>query len=261
MCGKRVLCVDDDPDTLKVRKLLLESRGYSVLTATSGEEALSLISPAASIDLVLLDYLMPGMNGDELAEKVRERFPALPHVAVSGVENLPERLLRNVNASVPKGVDPEVLLSAVAESLQAGGRDINELKDTVLCVEDDELELKARKMLFESAGFKVLEARSKSVALSVFQSSRVDVVVLDYWLSGLEGTGTALAEEIKRISPKTPVLMLSGYSSLPGESALVDAWMSKSHVQPEELLAEVKRFVEPRRQNKRHDDTPFACHF
>lgn len=122
MRGKLVLCVDDDPDTLKVRKLLLESRGYSVLTATSGEEALNLISPGASIDLVLLDYVMRGMHGDELAEKVRQKFPALPVVAVSGVEKLPERLLRNVNASVPKGVDPEVLLSAVAENLYKSER-------------------------------------------------------------------------------------------------------------------------------------------
>jgi len=251
MHGKRVLCVDDDPDTLRVRKLLLESRGYSVLTATSGEEALNLISPAASIDLVLLDYVMPGMKGDELAEKVRQRFPALPVVAVSGVEKLPDRLLRNVNASVPKGVAPERLLSEIAENLRKwGAREMNEPKSTVLCVEDDELELKARKKLFESAGFEVLEARSKSVALSIFRASRVDVVVLDYWLSGLEGTGTALAEEIKRISPTTPVLMLSGYGALPGEGALVDAWMSKSRVQPEDLIAEVKRFVEQRRQKK-----------
>ena len=127
---------------------------------------------------------------------------------------------------------------------------MNQLKDIVLCVEDDELELKARKKLLESAGFEVLEARSKSLALSIFQSSHVDVVVLDYWLSGLEGTGTALAEEIKRISPTTPVLMLSGYGSLPGEGALVDAWMSKSRVQPEDLIAEVKRFVELRRQTR-----------
>ncbi len=250
MRGKRVLCVDDDPDTLKVRKLLLESRGYSVLTATSGEEALNLISPAAPVDLVLVDYVMPGMNGDELAEKVREKFPAIRVVAVSGVEKLPERLLRNVNASIPKGVDPEVLLSAVAENLCKSERSMNQLKDTVLCVEDDELELKARKKLFESAGFEVLEARSKSLALSIFQSSRVDVVVLDYWLSGSEGTGTALAEEIKRIRPTTPVLMLSGYGSLPGEGAFVDAWMSKSRVQPEDLVAEVKRFAEQRRQTK-----------
>src|SRR5579885_1007645 len=107
MRGKRILCVDDDPDTLKIRKLLLESRGYSVVTATSGEEALNLISPAASIDLVLLDYMLPGINGDDVAEKGRHKFPALPVVAVSGVEKLPERLLRNVNASIPKGVDPE----------------------------------------------------------------------------------------------------------------------------------------------------------
>jgi len=247
MSGKQVLCVDDDLDTLKVRRLLLESEGYSVLTATSGEEALNLTSREPSVDVVLLDYTMPGMNGDELAEQLRQKFPSLVVIAVSGVKELPERFAKNVNASVPKGLEPELLLSAIAKNLfKCGEWEVKERGKTVLCVEDDELELEARKRLFESAGFRVLQARSKAEALDVFRSNSIDAVVLDYWLSGLGGNGTAVAEEIKRKSPDIPVLMLSGYGSLPGEEAIVDAWMSKSRVDPNDLVKEVKRLIEQR---------------
>jgi DNA-binding NtrC family response regulator len=121
---------------------------------------------------------------------------------------------------------------------------LNEEQKTVLCVEDDDLELNARKKLFEAAGFRVLEALSKGSALQTFQSNVVDAVVLDYWLSGPDGNGRSVAEEIKRLSPSTPVLMLSGYGSLPGETAIVDTWMSKSRVEPQDLVAEVKRLIE-----------------
>jgi CheY-like chemotaxis protein len=116
MTAKQLLCVDDDLETLRIRKLLLESKGYSVLTAISGETALELLSNV-HVDLVLLDYVMPGMDGSKLAEAIREQFPWLPIIAVSGVEELPGRLLQNVDASVSKGGDPERLLSAIADSL------------------------------------------------------------------------------------------------------------------------------------------------
>jgi DNA-binding NtrC family response regulator len=128
---------------------------------------------------------------------------------------------------------------------------VNETQMTVLCIDDDDLELKARRGIFEAAGFRVLEARSKDAALSIFQSSLVDAVVLDYWLSGVSGdNGTAIAEEIKRRSAKTPILMLSGYGFLPGEAAIVDSWLIKSTVSPQDLIREVERLIEHRRQNK-----------
>ncbi len=128
---------------------------------------------------------------------------------------------------------------------------MSENQKTILCVDDDELELKARKGIFEAAGFRVLEARTKDSALSIFQSSLVDAVILDYWLSGLSGgNGTAIAEEIKRRSATTPILMLSGYGSLPGEAAIVDSWLIKSTVSPQGLIREVERLIEQRRQSK-----------
>jgi CheY-like chemotaxis protein len=61
-----ILCIDDEPVGLRVRKLLLESQGYQVLTATSGREGLELFA-AHPVSAVILDYAMPEMNGDQVA--------------------------------------------------------------------------------------------------------------------------------------------------------------------------------------------------
>jgi CheY-like chemotaxis protein len=242
-----ILCVDDDPSILKVRQLLFSAAGYSVRTARSGEEALRLLAEATEVDvdLVLLDYLMPGMNGDELAAKLRERYPTLRLVAVSAVEQLPPAFLNSVDRHAQKG-DPQVLLSVVSavlgHSVEPRGNGRVPATGTVLCVEDEKLQLQLRKMLFESAGFTVLQAQSANAAMDAFQSHPVDVVVMDYWLSGINGT--AVAEEMKRLRPKTPIVMLSGFSSLPGEGAVVDAWLRKADVEPEELVTAVRRLIE-----------------
>ncbi|MFZ0807110.1 MAG: response regulator [Candidatus Sulfotelmatobacter sp.] len=253
MQSKCLLCVDDDSDTLTARKLLLEASGYAVMTAPSGQAALDLLAAGATVHLVLLDYLMPGMKGDELADKLRERHPALPLVVVSAVGQLPQNLVNVADATVHKGHDPEFLLSTLDAILhkpeKRGSSDQPVAQKTILCVEDEELELKLRKTLFESAGYRVLEAKSASAAMDAFRSSPVDAVVMDYWLSGHGGNGTALAEEMKRMQPRIPIIMLSGFTSLPGEGVIVDAWLLKAEADPENLVNEVQRLIELRSSN------------
>lgn len=243
---KRLLCVDDDADTLRLRKRLLESGGYSVLTASTGDDALRILGSDETIALVVLDYLMPGMNGDELAPKIRAQYAALPIVAVSAVGQLPESLLQVIDASVQKGQDPELLLSTIAGVLVRSEMTERTEQKTVLCVEDEDAELKMRRILFESAGYRVLQAKSSVAALDIFAVSQVDAVVMDYWLSGQGGNGTALAERMKRLRPRVPIVMLSGYASLPGEGAVVDCWVRKGEIEPENLVHEVERLIELR---------------
>ncbi len=247
MNDKCVACVDDDADALKVRKLLLEAKGYSVVTATSGPDLLRYLTGAGVADLVLLDYLMPEMNGDELAQKLHQRYPQLPLIAVSAVPQLPDSMLRLVDATVQKGSGPELLLSTVAAILTRPPKKHSQIQSselTVLCVDDEDVQLNMRKRLFESAGYRVLETQSAKEALDIFSSARVDAVVMDYWLSGAEGNGTALAEQMKRHRPQTPIVMLSGFGALPGESTIVDLWLSKGDIEPRELVAEVQRLIE-----------------
>ncbi len=116
----------------------------------------------------------------------------------------------------------------------------------MLCVEDEDLELKMRRILFESGGYQVLAAKSALSALDLFESSQIDAVVMDYWLSGVGGNGTALAEKMKRMRPRVPILMLSGFASLPGEGTVVDSWVRKGEIDPESLVHEVERLIELR---------------
>ena len=86
-----ILCVDDDPIPLTLRKLALEKAGYEVTIATSGKEALRL-AETHKFDLLLSDYLMPEMNGAELAAKMREQYPDIPCFLYSGIAELPTDL-------------------------------------------------------------------------------------------------------------------------------------------------------------------------
>ena len=97
-------------------------------------------------------------------------------------------------------------------------------------------------MLFEDAGFDVLVAQTGNDALDVFRSHKVDGVVLDYWMAGMNGL--AVAREMKRVRPGTPIIVVSGFASLPGETiGLVDAWFQKSKIEPEDLVSEVNRLM------------------
>ena len=87
--SKRViLCVDDEPNSLVLRKLVLQKAGYEVVTASSALLALDVLA-SRQVDLVLSDQLMPGLTGTELARQVKTRWPSLPVIIISGVNEIP----------------------------------------------------------------------------------------------------------------------------------------------------------------------------
>jgi two-component system NtrC family sensor kinase len=248
--SKRVLCIDDDAAILRLHQRLLEDAGYSVLTAASGELALSMLEQGALADIAVLDYSMPGMDGEELSQQLRKRYPKLRLVAASGNE-LPPAMIEALDGHMLKGRHPEQIVSVVSEVLAESKEPAEEKNSssTILCVEDEELQLRLREMLLESAGFKVFGARTAKEAMEIFRSNHIDAVVMDYWLS--VENGTAIAEQMKALRPRTPVVMLSGFSSLPGEGAVVDAWLRKAEIQPEDLIREVTRLVRLRKDARR----------
>jgi CheY-like chemotaxis protein len=89
MCNRDViLCVDDEENQLTMRTLLLESKGYSVVPASSGREALDLLA-CYPVDLVLSDHLMPGLTGAELARLIKLASPELPVILISALVDTP----------------------------------------------------------------------------------------------------------------------------------------------------------------------------
>ncbi len=86
---RRVLVVDDDPLVAAGTALMLEDLGHAAQIARSAEEAIDLLGRDAAIDLVLTDYAMPGMNGLDLAGRLRRDHPALKVVLATGYAELP----------------------------------------------------------------------------------------------------------------------------------------------------------------------------
>ena len=112
--SKVILCVDDEVTGLSVRKMFLESQGYSVLTAENGADALALFA-SETVDLVVLDYAMPGMDGGVVAKEMKSLKPAVPIILLSAYVDLPEETLTLVDQYVTKGEPPPVLLRAIAK--------------------------------------------------------------------------------------------------------------------------------------------------
>lgn len=106
---RTVLCVDDERIGLRVRKIMLESRGYKVLTANSGDEGLKVFD-AHHVDIVVLDYYMPDLNGGEVASEMRRRRPGVPIVFLSAYFSLPPEALELADAFITKGDPPDVLI-------------------------------------------------------------------------------------------------------------------------------------------------------
>ena len=127
---KKVLVVDDTPLNVKMLADLLTFKGYQTVTAASGAEALTKIE-AEHPDLVLLDVMMPGMNGYEVCQKIRAN-PAtgmLPVVMVTALDPGQERV-KGIEAGaddfLSKPINQPELLARVRSLLR-----IKELWDTV----------------------------------------------------------------------------------------------------------------------------------
>ena len=109
---KTVLCVDDEKIGLRVRKIMLESHGFRVLTANSGRQGLSIFDDH-HVDLGVLDYYMPELNGGEVAAEMRRRRPDVPIIFLSAYFSLPPAALELANAFITKGDPPDVLIEKI----------------------------------------------------------------------------------------------------------------------------------------------------
>ena len=113
-----VLLVDDDPVHVDTCALTLEMNGFSVVSATSPYEAISIMNENTQrkIDVAILDYHMPLMNECILADYLKARYPELKIVLYSGSLDIREQEMSSINLFVPKGDGIAVLLAKIADS-------------------------------------------------------------------------------------------------------------------------------------------------
>lgn len=114
---KTILIADDEPDVLKVLRFRLTKRGYNVLTAVNGKEALDLAREKRP-DLLIVDYRMPVMDGEELCRKLKDddELKRIPVIFITAAaESISDQQWNSIPADdyIIKPFEPEDLLEKV----------------------------------------------------------------------------------------------------------------------------------------------------
>jgi CheY-like chemotaxis protein len=120
MGSTTLLCIDDLPQMLELRKATLESQGYSVKLASNGFDAIKMLEET-SVAAVLLEYKLEGMDAEAIACHIKQRFPNLPIILLSAHFEMPERILWLVDEYVMKSELADLLVPIIerAQSLAA----------------------------------------------------------------------------------------------------------------------------------------------
>jgi len=116
--GKRILLVEDDQAVRESIKLLLGIDRHAVTEAASGREALELFA-GSRYDLVITDYLMPEMLGDELAQSLKNLAPAQPILMVTAYAEKLDKTGKPADAVLPKPFSLKELRQAMARRMQS----------------------------------------------------------------------------------------------------------------------------------------------
>jgi CheY-like chemotaxis protein/anti-sigma regulatory factor (Ser/Thr protein kinase) len=118
----KILVVDDEPVNLEIINEHLEDEGYQVETAQSGEQALTVLSEDNGFDLILLDRMMPGIDGIEVLKQIKAShklrdIPVIMQTAATSAEQVSEGIASGAFYYLTKPFKPEILLAIVRSAL------------------------------------------------------------------------------------------------------------------------------------------------
>jgi two-component system, cell cycle sensor histidine kinase and response regulator CckA len=119
----RILLVEDEAPIREMLTRLLNGKGYELLVAANGREAVDLVEQEGGVDLLISDLIMPGPNGAEVASELRARVPNLGVLFISGWADHPalQRVLDAGDRFIPKPFSLSEFSSVVREVLAQSG--------------------------------------------------------------------------------------------------------------------------------------------
>jgi len=181
-----ILNVEDDPAIREAISDVLRYAGYQVKTAENGQEALDLLRTGEKPALILLDLMMPVLDGWQFIETVLNEndLKEIPIVVVSAVAAVTQMADRpNIKKIIKKPVSIEQLLDVVKEF------NTGKAVKKVLVVDDDEAISSALKAVLESEGHEVLVASDGEKALDILlvEKVQVDLILLDLYMPKVNG--------------------------------------------------------------------------
>lgn len=272
MAGYRILIVEDEPVHLNVMKAKLEYEGYEVLVATDGETGYRMAKEEKP-NLVLLDIILPELDGFGVLEKLKKDKINIPVIIVSNsgqpVEVDKALKMGAKDYLVKAEFNPADVLEKVEKVLGAPASLKSDFKspkksdffpadaspsakapgaDTkILIVEDDKFLRDLITQKLQKEGFTTFEAIDGEEGLKIAKGKLPDIILLDLILPGLDGFEVLRQVKSDSSTAQIPVIVLSNLGQKEDmDRALsggAEAFMVKAHFTPGEIIAKIKSIL------------------
>jgi two-component system sensor histidine kinase/response regulator len=251
----KVLVVDDNQQSRQILSEVMRHYGCQVDLASSGEQALQLLQQQNGYKLVLLDWMMPGMDGWQTAEKIRQLvqgpdMPLVIMVTAHGRECLAQKQQEEqsqhlLNGFIVKPVTPSRLLDAVLDALAGKQMFSNALQDAaprqsrlnglqLLLVEDNPTNQIVASELLGNEGALVDIAPGGTFALAMLeqQPDKYDLVLMDIQMPDMDGYETTRRIRSKAAMLTLPVVAMTANAMQSDKQACLDAGMNDHVAKP-----------------------------
>jgi len=215
----RLLLVDDEVDFLEAMTPGLVRRGFRVSVAEDGYAALRLLS-AETVDVVVLDVKMPGIDGVETFRQIKRVAPTVPVILLTGHASIPQAFETSrdgVANYLAKPCDAEALAGAVRQAM--AGATVTAAPAApppdgirLLLVDDDADFTAALVPALSRRGALVSAVDGGAAALAQVRERRFDVAIVDVRMPDMDGV--TLLKQLREIDPRIEVILLTGHPTI-----------------------------------------------
>jgi len=232
--NETILIVDDEPSLVALAKAILTAQGYSVLTADSAEHALNMLD-AEDVNLILSDVIMSGMNGYQLAEKVKKQHPNIKMQLVSGFSGVredniiadeilgknilhkpyvPAELLKSVRSILDDNLVKNIHVKSKKGKTNYTARPSTSSLGNILIMDDEDDVKNLFVISLEGLGYETLTASNSEEAIEYYKKSlnenkKIDAMILDLNIpGGLAGSEVAL--KVRQLNDNIKLIVCSG---------------------------------------------------
>jgi len=209
--GRTILVVDDEANIRRFLSHELTIRGYQVLEASGGKEAIDLTRKHHP-DLITLDVMMPDISGHDVVA-VLKNDPAtkdIPILVLSIVEEKEKAYRLGVNDFVTKPFTMKVLMEKISRLL-------NDAQKTIMVIDDDKPLVRSLKYRLEKKGFSIYAAYGGKEALETIESHPPDLVLLDIVMPEMDGYEVMKALKHKPDTAQIPIVVMTGVENVGGK--------------------------------------------
>ena len=265
MKGKEIIVVDDNVTNRSIFEKMTRAWGMKCITAENGKEALEILQENTGIDIALIDYHMPEMDGYELCKRIREndKTKNMSLIILTSADSREEKerfYNLNINQYGYKPVTGKKLMELIKNAIR-GKENIKtensnqritlssskDEKVKILLAEDEFTNQESTKIMLEKLGYTVLIADNGKEAVEMFKKYKFDLILMDIEMPKMNGREATIEIRKMEQGKDIPIIAFTAYAIKAEKEKCIEAGMNDYISKPyklEKLIELITRLTE-----------------